>query len=82
MRWLVEWDKLSCYWMYGIEGLDGPDGTGVGWRDQRYWALGRERLHLLLMCGGRQEVVAATIFICVAGGTEYLIYGTQILTAI
>ena len=33
MRRLVEWEKLACYWMDGIDGLGGPDGMGVGWMD-------------------------------------------------
>ena len=32
MNWMVEWDKLACYRLYGTDGMD---GIGLGWRYQR-----------------------------------------------
>ena len=90
MRWMVEWEKLACYWLYGTDGPDRPDGEGLVWRERCQRDLDWEHRNCLLRCRGRQEVASATTFTGVAGGAEYLcqcrkiiiIYCTQIRTAI
>ena len=70
MRWLVEWGKLACYWLYGMDGTDRPGGVGVVWRDRCKWAPDWEFHHWLLRCVRMKETAPVTNFIGVGGGAE------------